>query len=194
MLVPVHLARAEGVFNELVDPGIDVGLGTGLDFRLGPAQPDGNCIRCHTVFVSLARWTRKSPPNYVARAHYLLGRTVDSGRVWDLAATARYVRARHDAQTPVFLAGEGAGAIWSIYAALLEPDVAGIALSQFPATHMDNSAAPLLNVLRVCDVPEALGLLAPRPVTVVGPAANCEETAAALYRSAGAPEKFTVQK
>jgi len=149
---------------------------------------------CEPRGIGSTRWTRKSPPNYVARAHYLLGRTVDSGRVWDLAATARYVRARHDAQTPVFLAGEGAGAIWSIYAALLEPDVAGIALSQFPATHMDNSAAPLLNVLRVCDVPEALGLLAPRPVTVVGPAANCEETAAALYRSAGAPEKFTVQK
>src|SRR5262245_50486586 len=44
-----------------------------------------------TVHVLAARgiddpWTKKSPPNYVERAHALLGRTVDEGRVWDIAA------------------------------------------------------------------------------------------------------------
>ena len=70
---------------------------------------------------------------------------------------------------------------------------AGVALSRFPATHTDNSAPALLGVLRVCDVPQALGLLAPRPATLVGPAPDCED-AAALYCAAGVPEKFMVKK
>src|SRR4029434_8381817 len=50
---------------------------------------------CEVRGVGAGRWTQKNPPNYVARSHYLLGRTVDSGRVWDLVATARGLRARH---------------------------------------------------------------------------------------------------
>src|SRR5262249_24679697 len=34
-------------------------------------------------------WTRKSPPNYVERAHALLGETVDTGRVRDVLDTVR---------------------------------------------------------------------------------------------------------
>ena len=34
-------------------------------------------------------WTEKSPPNYVARSHALLGRTPDEGRVWDTIAVIR---------------------------------------------------------------------------------------------------------
>ena len=36
-------------------------------------------------------WTRKSPPNYVERSLPLLGRTEDEGKVWDVAAVARYL-------------------------------------------------------------------------------------------------------
>ena len=57
---------------------------------------------CEPRGIGGSRWTQKSPPNYVARSHFLLGRTVDSGRVWDLAAAARYVRTLHQEQTQVF--------------------------------------------------------------------------------------------
>jgi hypothetical protein len=148
---------------------------------------------CEPRGIGGSRWTQKSPPNYVARSHFLLGRTVESGRVWDLAAAARYVRARHEEQTPVFVAGEGSAAICSIYAALLEPDIAGVALSRFPGTLMDNSAPALLGALRVCDVPQALGMLAPRPATLVGPTPDCGP-ASALYRAAGAAERLAVKQ
>ncbi len=167
---------------------------------LPPAWLDGLAGEHDAIYVCEPRgigsshWTEKNPPNYVARSHFLLGRTVDSGRVWDLAAAARYLRALHGPQTDVFLAGEGPGAVWSIYAALLEPDIAGLALSRVPPSHMDNVAPALLNVLRVCDVPQAMGLLAPRPIMLAGPANGCEEAAAALYRAAGAQEKFVVGK
>src|SRR5262249_50695710 len=126
-----------------------------------------------------SRWTRKNPPNYVERAHYLLGRTVDSGRIWDIAATARFVREFDHAQSPIYLAGEGAAAVLSLYAALLEPEVAGLVLFHPPLTHMDDSAPALLNVLRVCDIPQAAGMLAPRPLTVIGAPADWNQQVAA---------------
>ncbi len=82
----------------------------------------------------------------------------------------------------------------SAYAAMLEPEIAGLALSQPPATHMDEAAPVLLNVLRVCDVPEALGLVAPRPVTLLGGALQWSGKATAIYRCAGAAEKLTVRE
>jgi hypothetical protein len=138
-------------------------------------------------------WTEKNPPNYVERSHYLLGRTVDSGRVWDIAAAARYLRTLHRGQSEVYLAGTGASAVLAIYAALLEPDIAGLIIDQPAVTHMDKSAPALLNVLRVCDIPEALGMLAPRPVILVGGKSDLAVKALAIYRSAGAATKLVLK-
>jgi dienelactone hydrolase len=149
---------------------------------------------CEPRGVGGTQWTRKNPPNYVARSHYLLGRTVDSGRVWDIAATARYLRARHGVQSGVYLVGENASAVLALYAALLEPDITGLILSQPPATHMSESAPALLNVLRVCDVPEALGMLAPRPLTLVANPSDWTANVAAIYRSAGAPDQLVLNR
>ena len=55
---------------------------------------------------------------------------------------------------------------------------------------MDKSAPVLLNVLRVCDVPEVLGMIAPRPVTLVGDQFPWADRTAALYERAGATGKF----
>lgn len=148
---------------------------------------------CEPRGIGETRWTRKNPPNYVERAHYLLGRTVDSGRVWDLAATVRYLQTLYQDRSPVYLAGEGPAAVLAVYAALLEPDVAGLVLSQPLTTHMAESAPALLNVLRVCDVPDAVGLVAPRPLTLMGAATELSHKSASIYRSAGVPEKFTTR-
>ncbi len=149
---------------------------------------------CKPRGIGDGRWTRKNPPNYVERAHYVLGRTVDSGRVWDLAATARYLRELHGGRAQVYLAGAGAAGVVSAYAALLEPDVAGLALFHPPSSHMEDSAPALLNVLRVCDIPEAVGMLAPRPVTVVGAPEAWSQVPISIYRAAGAGEKFSTPK
>ena len=69
-------------------------------------------------------WVRKSPPNYVERAHALLGRTVDEGRVWDAAATVRWLA---DVSRPgMRLAarrGSRQAGIIAAYAAVFEPSV-----------------------------------------------------------------------
>ncbi|MBM4020477.1 MAG: hypothetical protein FJ288_19520 [Planctomycetes bacterium] len=140
--------------------------------------------------VGPTRWTRKNPPNYVERSHVLLGLTVDAGRTWDVAAAARYLRAKHGENVPVIVAGQGAAAVLAAYAALWEPDVAGTILKDPPVSHMEPQAPQFLNVLRVCDVPDVLGMLAPRPLTVYGGSDEMLKKAGQAYDAAGAREKF----
>jgi hypothetical protein len=103
-----------------------------------------------------------------------------------------FLRVRHGDTTPIVLAAEGASAVLAIYAALLEPDIAALTLRELPASHMDDSAPALLNVLRVCDVPDALGMPAPRPVTIIGQRDSAAGKGQAIYRAAGAPDKLVV--
>ena len=64
--------------------------------------------------------------------------------------------------------GRGQAGILAAYAALFEPSIKEVMLVDPPASH---ATGPIfLNVLRVLDVPEALGLLAPRPLTLVNAA------------------------
>ena len=144
---------------------------------------------CEPRGIGGSQWTTRNPPNYVERSHYLLGRTVDSGRVWDIAAAARYLRASSQGKAEIYLAGEGAAAVLAGYAGLLEPDIAGLVLARPPASHTDPAAPPLLGVLRVLDIPQAIGLLAPRPVTLLDAPAECRQTVADIYRRAGAAER-----
>jgi dienelactone hydrolase len=136
------------------------------------------------------RWTRKNPPNYVERCHVLLGRTVDTGRVLDVAAAARHLRAKHGEKVPVYVLGQGAAGVLAAYAALLEPEVAGAMLKDPPARHMLPEAPQFLNVLRVCDVPDVLGMLAPRPLTIYGGGDELLEKVAGIYAAAEAPGQF----
>ena len=124
------------------------------------------------------------------RAHYLLGRTVDSGRVWNVAATARHLQSLHP-DVPVHVAGAGGAAVLAVYAALLEPDIDAVILRQLPSTHMAADAPALLNVLRLCDIPEAVGLLAPRPVLLSETSSECAGRIRAIYEVAGAADRVS---
>jgi dienelactone hydrolase len=160
-----------------------------LDKRRLPAD---RVYRCEPRGIGETRWTVKNPPNYVARAHVLLGRTVDTGRVYDVIAAARYLRSV-EKDLPVHVAGEGAGAIVAAYAALYEPEIAG-AIAHHPVlTHMDPAAPQFLNVLRVADVPVLLGLVAPRQLTIVSADERLEQTTA-IYRAAGAADRLTIAR
>src|SRR5260370_34538433 len=136
-------------------------------------------------------WTRKSPPNYVERAHALLGQTVDEGRVLDIAAAARYrpVVYRLGGKTKHWrVLGRGHAGILAAYAALFEPNIAEVVIVDPPKSHKDGPI--FLNVLRVLDIPDALGLLAPRPLTVVNAGDKAFDKTAQIYRLAGAEDKL----
>lgn len=148
--------------------------------------------RCEPRGIGDTRWTRKNPPNYIARSHVLLGRTVDTGRVWDVIMTARFLRRQYDG-TPIHLAGERAAGVLAVYAALWEPQIAGVIAHQPQLTHMDQAAPQFLNVLRVADIPDVFGMLAPRPVTVISGDDRLKKSVA-IYASAGATDKLTIRK
>ena len=76
------------------------------------------------------------------------------------------------------------------YAALWEEDIAGVMLNAPPLSHMDPGAPQFLNVLRVCDVPDVLGMIAPRELTVHGNHADRLGKVADIYAAAEASAKF----
>lgn len=159
-------------------------------------QPHLQTVLFEPRGVGDTRWTSKNPPNYVARAHVLLGRTVDTGRVWDVIAAAKYAASSAPARqkTRVHVAGRGAAGVTAAYAAALCDGISGVTVFQPPRSHNDAAAPQFLNVLRVCDVPDALGLVAPRPLTIVGSDQKAFDKTARIYAAAGAKERLTLKE
>jgi hypothetical protein len=132
------------------------------------------------------RWTRKSPPNFVERAHALLGRTVDEGLVWDIVAAIKYMH--KEKKTPQRVVGVGQSGILVAYAALLEPTIKEVVIINPPKSHRDGPT--FLNVQRVLDIPDALGLLAPRKLTLINAKDKAYDRTAEIFRLAGAADKL----
>jgi dienelactone hydrolase len=153
-------------------------------------QPGDHVYLCAPRGTGRTRWTQKNPPNYVERSGVLLGRTVDTGRVWDIIAAARYLHGKYDGDARICVLGEGAAGVLAAYAALWEPEIAGVILKEPPLSHMDAGAPAFLNVLRVCDVPDVLGMLAPRQLTVYGGRSESLAKVAGIYAAAEASGKF----
>jgi len=134
-------------------------------------------------------FTHKNPPNYVERAHALLGQTVDEMRVWDAIAMYReyYTNIPNERKLKWQVAGRGQAGVLAAYAGLWEPDIKELILVEPPISHRDGPY--FLNVLRVLDIPDALGMLAPKPLTIYSNDKAFERTAE-IYKRAGAADKF----
>jgi hypothetical protein len=136
--------------------------------------------------IGASAWTSHSASLfYVERSLALVGQTADSGRVRDIMAAAGYLKDRYGADVPVHVAGEGAGAVLAAYAAALSSDIDGAMLAAVPQSLMDEPAPAILNALRVCDVPDVLGLIAPRPLALHNIADAVRSHADAIYQNAG---------
>jgi hypothetical protein len=137
-------------------------------------------------------WMQDKFPNAVERSMALLGGTVDGGRIWDVMTVAGR---RAGVGGHWRAAGKGRAGILAAYAALYQPAIEGVVVVNPPASHRPRSAGeeygpPLLNILRVLDLPEALGCLAPRTLTLVGASDSAFDRTAALYRLAGAADRL----
>src|SRR5207253_3643595 len=134
-------------------------------------------------------WTKSSPPNYIERAHVLLGHTIDEGRLRDVIAIRRHHQKAGHKVDAVRLVGHGQAGILAAYAALFEPSIKEVVVIDPPKSHKEGPH--FLNVLRVLDIPEALGLLAPTPLTIIGGTDPAFDRTAEIYRLAGAADKLT---
>ena len=122
-------------------------------------------------------WTRKNPPNTVERSMVLLGMTADSVRVSELVAANGH------------LVGRGEAGVLAAYAALLRPEIKSVTIVDPPASHQ--SGPHFLGILKICDIPDALGALAPRPLTLINAKDPAFDRTVELYRLAGAADKLT---
>lgn len=99
------------------------------------------------------------------RAMALLGTTPVMMTVHDILVALNTV-CEHEAlqDHEVYLLGDGENAVAALYAALLDDRVSGVIAQHLPASHAD--WAPILGILRHFDIPQAVGLLAPRKIVV----------------------------
>jgi hypothetical protein len=129
------------------------------------------------------------PPNYIERAPLLLGRTLDEGKVWDIAATVRHLSDETRGKGAWKVVGRGEMGILAAYAALFEPAIQEVVILDPPATHREGPI--LLNVLRILDIPDALGMLAPRRLTLVHAGDKAFDRTVQIYKAAGAEAQLT---
>ena len=93
----------------------------------------------------------------------LIGATVESMQLWDLLRSVDYlVEGEGMKLDGVSVYGRKHMGALGLYAAALDPRITRVILDDPPSSHWQ--AAPLLNVLRVTDLPEAAGLVAPREI------------------------------
>jgi hypothetical protein len=117
----------------------------------------------------------------------LLGRTTESGQVADvLAAAAQVLNGQRGVNWNII--GRHKAGVVAGYAALLEPRLGGVTAIDPPASHRDGPIFP--NVLRVLDVPEAFGLLAPRPLHITTSQATAFDRVRKLYDLGGGSLKM----
>ena len=134
------------------------------------------------------KWTTKNPPNYVERAHALIGRTVDAGRIWDVQSVARMLHEAEGNELTIGVAGKGVAGILGAYAALNETSIAEVIAVDPPASHRNGPY--LLSVLRVLDIPDVLGMLSPRHLTLVTPNQAAFARTTELYKTSGHADRI----
>jgi len=85
----------------------------------------------------------------------LVGQTLDGMRVWDIRRAVGVVQELCPA-VPVALEGQGGMGVNVLYASLFESGLDRLILRDLPISHRDGP--DYLNVLRVWDLPDALGV------------------------------------
>jgi hypothetical protein len=93
----------------------------------------------------------------------------------------------------VRVAGLGAASIMAAYAAALDERIDGAAVVLPRLSPMENDAPQFLNVLRVCETQDVLGLIAPRPLSVQRAEAPKLEHVRRAYEAAGASSRLSIE-
>ena len=117
----------------------------------------------------------------------ILGQTLYERRMLDLLTAIQVLRAETNVGDVVVF-GRGYDAAIAIYAALLDPGIAEIALQDPVTTHW-NGGPEFLNVLRTGDLPHNLALAFPRPITFIGAMPEAYAWTKACYATCGMPER-----
>jgi dienelactone hydrolase len=84
------------------------------------------------------------------------------------------------------LYGRGAAGVACLYAAILDDEAAGVVADTIPISHVEG--AHIIGILQTLDIPQAIGLVAPRPVGIPSFGAVRSLWADRAYRRLGCPD------
>lgn len=128
---------------------------------------------------------------YHLRAMALCGVTPVMATIRDIALAVDCLMGQEDVKDrKLYLCGQGDSGVAALYYALLDDRVAGVAVEHCPGSHLDG--APILGVLRHFDMPQAVGLMAPRKVSLASPSYINWSWPNRLFARLGCPENFTI--
>lgn len=100
------------------------------------------------------------------RAMALTGVTPVQLTIRDILALTEFLASDSEFRAyEIYFHGKADSAVAALYAGLLDDRIAGVFLENLPSSHRD--AAPILGVLRAFDIPQAVGLMAPRKVALI---------------------------
>jgi dienelactone hydrolase len=157
----------------IMSPGLDKEPGASVRVEVVGAPPSGKLDdQASPTALVLPRGIGKgawpqSRDAHLRRRFYLLGETLDGQRVWDVRRALALLPMREQGRdVEVTLAGRDDMAAVSLWAAVFEPSITSIELIDPPATVREGPA--LLNLERILDMPQAVALVFPRPVTLKG--------------------------
>jgi hypothetical protein len=147
----------------------------------------------HAILVLNPRFTEQplTPAEYadLERSSVWVGRTIASMQVWDVLRAIDWAACEERlVASSIAVYGKGDMGILCLYAGLLDDRIRQVILHEPPGSHWQGPA--LLNVLRVTDIPEAAGALAPRRLVSLTGLPPSFEHARTIYRLKGAPEQL----
>ena len=150
-------------------------------------------LRTHALAILWPRFTERPLTRHehanLERSAALTGRSLAALRVWDILRTAAWATSdRGLTASRIAVYGHGEESVAGLYAALLEPAIGHVILRDPPVSHFEGPALPL--VLRIGDLDEIAGTLAPRRLTMVARRSDGYERTRALYALHGVPWAF----
>ena len=119
----------------------------------------------------------------------LIGSTVESMQLWDLLRSVDYLVEGEGLKLDgISVYGRKQMGALGLYAAALDPRLTRVILDDPPASHWQG--LPLLFVLRITDLPEAAGLVAPREIVSIGPLPAAYSYTSSIYRLYGKKDRI----
>jgi hypothetical protein len=125
----------------------------------------------------------------ILRGGALVGLTPSLLLLQDMARVLPFLRGLPEFRDQQFyLYGRGDAGAACLYQAAFDETIAGVVTENQPRSHRDGAYLP--GVMRVLDLDETAGLVAPRPVCLVTPQYARRNWAARLYERLGIPQRY----
>jgi cephalosporin-C deacetylase-like acetyl esterase len=119
------------------------------------------------------------------RVAALLGRSLAALQVWDVLRTVAWALSQEELSVDrVSVYGRGDAGIVALYAALFDDRIKQVILSDPPSSHWQGPALPM--ILRLTDIPEISGVLAPRRLSILRNIPEAFALTRQIYRLCGA--------